>query len=65
MLHLYAALAEKERSLIATRTLAALQAVKGRGVRLGNRTNLAEAGRHTSDPSSQTKPGSQKPPNWS
>jgi hypothetical protein len=27
-------------------TRAALQAAKGRGVRLGNRTNLAEAGRH-------------------
>jgi DNA invertase Pin-like site-specific DNA recombinase len=45
MLHLYAALAEKERALIATRTRAALRAAKGRGVRLGNRTNLAEAGR--------------------
>jgi DNA invertase Pin-like site-specific DNA recombinase len=45
MLHLYAALAEKERSLIATRTKAALKAAKGRGVRLGNRTNLEEAGR--------------------
>jgi hypothetical protein len=27
-------------------TRAALQGAKGRGVRLGNRTNLAEAGRH-------------------
>jgi DNA invertase Pin-like site-specific DNA recombinase len=43
MLHLYAALAEKERSLIATRTRAALQAAKVQGVRLGNRTNLDEA----------------------
>jgi DNA invertase Pin-like site-specific DNA recombinase len=38
VLHLYAALAEKERSLIATRTKAALQAAKGRGVTLGNRS---------------------------
>jgi DNA invertase Pin-like site-specific DNA recombinase len=39
MLYLFAALAEKERSLIATRTKAALQAAKARG----NRTNLDEA----------------------
>jgi DNA invertase Pin-like site-specific DNA recombinase len=45
MLHLYAALAEKERTLIATRTKAALQAAKTRGVKLGNPVNLAEAGR--------------------
>jgi DNA invertase Pin-like site-specific DNA recombinase len=45
MLHLYAALAEKERTLIAVRTKAALQAAKARGVRLGNRKNLAEAQR--------------------
>jgi DNA invertase Pin-like site-specific DNA recombinase len=35
-LHLYAALAEKERWLIADRTRAALQACKARGVKLGN-----------------------------
>jgi DNA invertase Pin-like site-specific DNA recombinase len=44
MLHLYAALAEKERRLIAERTRAALQAKKAAGARLGNRTNLAGAG---------------------
>jgi DNA invertase Pin-like site-specific DNA recombinase len=43
MLHLYAALAEKERKLISERTKAALAAKKAQGVRLGNRTNLAEA----------------------
>ena len=43
MLHLYAALAEKERRLIAERTKAALTARKARGARLGNPTNAAEA----------------------
>jgi DNA invertase Pin-like site-specific DNA recombinase len=36
MLHLYAALAEKERALISTRTKAALAAKKAAGARLGN-----------------------------
>jgi DNA invertase Pin-like site-specific DNA recombinase len=36
MLHLYAALAEKERALISARTKAALAAKKAQGVRLGN-----------------------------
>jgi DNA invertase Pin-like site-specific DNA recombinase len=36
MLHLYAALAEKERALISARTSAALQARKAQGVKLGN-----------------------------
>lgn len=45
MLHIYAALAQKERALIAQRTKAALQAKKAVGAKLGNRTNLVEAQR--------------------
>ena len=45
MLHVYAALAEKERSMIADRTRAALAAKKAQGAVLGNRTNLADAAR--------------------
>ena len=43
MLHLYAALAEKERRLISERTRSALAARKAQGARLGNRSNAAEA----------------------
>lgn len=43
MLHIYAALAEKERAMISQRTKAALAAKKASGAALGNRTNLAEA----------------------
>ena len=43
MLHLYAALAEKERTLISGRTRAALAAKRARGEPLGNRVNLGEA----------------------
>ncbi len=43
MLHLYAALAEKERRLISERTRAALAARKAQGVALGNRTNARKA----------------------
>ena len=44
MLHLYAALAEKERRLISERTKAALAAKRASGASLGNPSNLAEAG---------------------
>lgn len=43
ILHLFAALAEKERAMIAVRTRDALARAKARGVKLGNRTNLAQA----------------------
>jgi DNA invertase Pin-like site-specific DNA recombinase len=43
MLHLYAALSEKEREMISTRTKAALAVLKAKGVVLGNQTNLDEA----------------------
>src|SRR5271155_4287440 len=43
MLHIYAALAEKERTLIAERTRAALAQKKAQGAKLGNRTNLPAA----------------------
>jgi DNA invertase Pin-like site-specific DNA recombinase len=43
MLHIYAALAEKERALISARTKAALKAKRDAGAKLGNRTNLDEA----------------------
>src|SRR6187397_136415 len=40
MLHLYAALAEKERRLISERTKAALAAKRASGAKLGNRSNI-------------------------
>jgi DNA invertase Pin-like site-specific DNA recombinase len=43
MLHLYAALAEKERRLIAERTRSALAQRKAQGTRLGNPRNAKEA----------------------
>src|SRR6188472_1706448 len=44
MLHLYAALAEKERRLISERTRAALAAKKAAGAKLGNPKDIVEAG---------------------
>jgi DNA invertase Pin-like site-specific DNA recombinase len=43
MLHLYAALAEKERRLISERTKAALAARKAQGTKLGNTRNASHA----------------------
>ena len=43
ILHLFAALSEKERKMIASRTKSALADLKAQGVQLGNRTNLHEA----------------------
>jgi hypothetical protein len=43
MLHIYAALAEKERALIADRTRAASRRKKAQSTVLGNRTNLPDA----------------------
>jgi DNA invertase Pin-like site-specific DNA recombinase len=43
VLHLFAALAEKERALISERTRVALARKKAQGALLGNRTNLAQA----------------------
>ena len=43
MLHLYAALAEKERRLIAERTKSALAARKAQGAKLGNPRNASDA----------------------
>jgi DNA invertase Pin-like site-specific DNA recombinase len=44
MLHIYAALAQKERALISERTRSALAAKRAQGVKLGNPVNLAAAG---------------------
>jgi len=45
ILHLFAALSEKERKMIGHRTRVALAALKATGAKLGNRTNLRAAGR--------------------
>jgi DNA invertase Pin-like site-specific DNA recombinase len=44
MLHLYAALAEKERRLISERTKTALAVKRAQGVKLGNPRNIHDAG---------------------
>ena len=44
MLHLYAALAEKERRLISERTKSALAAKRASGAKLGNPGNILAAG---------------------
>jgi DNA invertase Pin-like site-specific DNA recombinase len=49
MLHIYAALAEKELALISQRTTVALAQAKQRGTVLGNRTNLGEAQKKGND----------------
>ena len=54
MLHLYAALAEKERALISRRTKDALGAAKARGVRLGG---LNAKGAREPTPCRGTRPG--------
>jgi hypothetical protein len=59
MLHLYAALAEKERRLISERTKAALASRKTTGMKLGNPTNTAQAaakGRQVSITEARNRP---------
>lgn len=49
LLHIFAALAEKERALISQRTKAALARRRAAGARLGNPTNLSDAQRLGAD----------------
>ncbi len=61
MLHIYAALAEKERRMISEQTRAALAIRKGQGAMLVNRTNLAAAG---ATGSARTPSGSRAGASW-
>lgn len=54
MLHMYAVLAEKERKMIGERTKSALEALKAKGVMLGNKTNI-EAAREKASEAVSTK----------
>jgi DNA invertase Pin-like site-specific DNA recombinase len=60
MLHLYAALAEKERRLISERTKGALAAKRAQGATLSNPTNIAQAGRRDGRSSAQRPIGLQR-----
>lgn len=56
MLHIYAALAEKERRLISTRTKAALAAARERGVVLGNAAQAKMNAQRANEHSEQLRP---------
>jgi DNA invertase Pin-like site-specific DNA recombinase len=56
MLHIYAALAQKERALISERTKVALAAAKARGVRLGNPKLAADNAAAAADRDAMLRP---------